>query len=448
MTTPKLRPFFNAATGFSAGTDTPRAYLDRCLAVIEEREPEVMAFVHLDVEAAKAQADRSTARWRQGKPLSPIDGMPVGVKDIIETCDMPTQMGSAIYEGFRSGRDGATAAALREAGAVILGKTVTTEFATSPPGPTRNPWDRRRTPGGSSSGSAAAVGAGMIPFALGTQVIGSILRPASYCGCIGFKPSLGAINRGGSHDALSQSVHGALAASLEDAWIALRAIADRAGGDPGFPGLFGPAAPPAARQPRRLAVLETAGWAVAVPEAKAALDTALRKLSATGIEILRRDRHTRLAEVETELLQAMNLSRAINNWETRWPLNTYHAQNEAKLSRFAVERLAEAEAMTLQDYRGAIAERARIRALHATLVADCDAMIAISAPGPAPLGLQSTGDPSCVVQGSMLAVPALSLPLLQVEGLPLGLQLLGFMDKDAELFATAAWVRDALSAIG
>jgi Asp-tRNA(Asn)/Glu-tRNA(Gln) amidotransferase A subunit family amidase len=445
MGSPKLRPFFGAAADFATGKDTPREYLERCLAVIEEREPEILAFTHLDPPAARAQADRASARWRQGKPLSPIDGMPVGVKDIIETFDMPTQMGSDIYQGWRSGRDGATVAALREAGAVILGKTVTTEFATSPPGPTRNPWDTRRTPGGSSSGSAAAVGAGMIPFALGTQVIGSILRPASYCGCIGFKPSLGAINRGGSHDALSQSVHGALAASLADAWMALREISSRAGGDPGFPGLYGPASPPAPKKPRRLAVLESAGWPVALPAAKAALAAALEKLSAAGVEILRRDLHPGLAAVETALLRAMPLSRAINNWETRWPLNTYHAQHAEKLSRFAVERLAEAEAMSLEDYRAALAERARIRVLHAGLAAECDAMVTISAPGPAPLGLQSTGDPSFVVQGSLLAVPAVSLPLLQVEGMPLGLQLLGFMDQDAALIATASWVSDALA---
>src|SRR4029077_6694911 len=140
---------------------------------------------------------------------------------------------------------------LREAGAVVLGKTVTTEFATAPPGPTRNPWDLRRTPGGSSSGSGAAAGSGMGAAGLGTQVLGSILRPASFCGCVGFKPSLGAINRGRSHDGLSQSVHGAVPRSIEDAWILLREIADRAGGDPGYPGLVGPAAPPPAQKPRR-----------------------------------------------------------------------------------------------------------------------------------------------------------------------------------------------------
>ena len=149
----------------------------------------------------------ATARWRAGKALSPIDGMPLGIKDIIETADMPTEQGSPLFVGWRTGRDAASVAALREAGAVILGKTVTTEFAATEPRGTRNPWDLERTPGGSSSGSAAAVACGMLPAALGTQVVGSILRPASFCGCVGFKPSVGGINRGGSYDELQPELH-------------------------------------------------------------------------------------------------------------------------------------------------------------------------------------------------------------------------------------------------
>ncbi|MGH7033293.1 MAG: amidase family protein, partial [Stellaceae bacterium] len=174
MPKPEPRPFFSALDGFKTGKDTPSAFLERCLATFDEMEPQVLAFVHYGKERARKEAAAATARWREGKPLSPIDGMPVGVKDIIETEDLPTEMGSAFYKGYRSNRDAASVTALREAGAVILGKTVTTEFATQPPGPTRNPWDARRTPGGSSSGSAAAAGSGMVPAGLGTQVLGSI----------------------------------------------------------------------------------------------------------------------------------------------------------------------------------------------------------------------------------------------------------------------------------
>src|ERR1700722_17279416 len=202
---PTRRPFIARTTDFAAKRTTPRVYLELCLAEIEALEPRIGAFVSLNLAGARAAADRSTERWRDDRTLSPIDGMPVGVKDIIETEDMPTEQGSPLFAGYRTGRDAATVGALREAGAVVVGKTVTTEFAASEPRGTRNPWDLDRTPGGSSSGSAAAVGVGMLPSALGTQVIGSILRPSSYCGVVGFKPSVGAINRSGSYDGFSQS---------------------------------------------------------------------------------------------------------------------------------------------------------------------------------------------------------------------------------------------------
>ena len=210
--------------------------------------------------AARAAADRSSERWRAGKPLSPIDGMPVGIKDIIETVDMPTQMGSPLFAGWRSEKDAACVRALRDAGAVILGKTVTTEFAASEPRGTRNPWNIAHTPGGSSSGSAAAVAAGIVSAALGTQVIGSTIRPASFCGCVGFKPSVNALNREGSHDYQSQSCTGILGASLADVWQIAHEIVARVGGDAGTPGLQGPdtlppaqrAAPPRRARNRRL----------------------------------------------------------------------------------------------------------------------------------------------------------------------------------------------------
>ena len=186
--TPQPAPFLNATARFASGDDTPSAFLERCLDAAAAWEPDIGAFVHINLDGARAAADRSSVRWRAGKPLSAIDGMPIGIKDIIETADMPTEMGSPLFVGWRSGRDAASVAALREAGVVILCKTVTTEFAATEPRGTRNPWDPTRTPGGSSSGSAAAVAAGLVSAALGTQVIGSIVRPASFCGCFGFKP--------------------------------------------------------------------------------------------------------------------------------------------------------------------------------------------------------------------------------------------------------------------
>ena len=435
------KPYLAATPRFASGADSPRDFLERCLADLAALEPQVGAFVHLDLDGARVAADQATARWQKGRPLSKVDGMPIGIKDIIETIDMPTEQGSPLFVGCRTERDAASVAALREAGAVIVGKTVTTEFAATEPRGTRNPHDLRRTPGGSSSGSAAAVAAGMLSSALGTQVIGSTIRPASYCGCVGFKVTVGALNRGGSYDGLSQSSTGVLAATLEDAWQVAYEIAVRAGGDPGYPGLFGPDSAPAPRKPRRLAFLETAGWAEASPDAKQAMAHALACCKAGGVEILTRQSNSKVAAVEAAIADARPLSMRINGWESRWPLNTYRARDASKLSRVMLNRLAEAEAMSLDDYRNDLAQRAKVRALYAELAADCDACVGLSAPAAAPVGLESTGNPNCTVHASLLGIPAISLPVLQDEGMPLGLQVTGFINRDAEAFAAAASIK-------
>ena len=434
-----LRSFARARAEFARGVDTPSAFLDRCLDAMAKRENEIGAFVHVNESGAREAAAAATKRWREGKPLSHIDGMPVGIKDIAETIDMPTEMGSPLYKGWRSGRDAASVAALREAGAVIVGKTVTTEFAATKPAATRNPHDLKRTPGGSSSGSAAGVAAGMIAAGLGTQVMGSIVRPASFCGCYGFKPSLGGINRGGSHDGLSQSVHGALAASLEDAWDFCWAIVARVGGDPDWPGIAGPEARPESQRPRTLALIETPGWELATPGAKAALDGAAARLSAAGVAIVDRKSDPLVDMIETELREARALSERANAWESRWPLNTYRAKNAGGLSRFMLDRLDMAERMHIEDYRRTLAERARIRSVYARLADLADAVVTLAATSAAPLGLESTGNPIFAIPGSMLGVPAVSLPVLEDEGLPLGLQLMGFEQQDAALIGIARW---------
>jgi Asp-tRNA(Asn)/Glu-tRNA(Gln) amidotransferase A subunit family amidase len=440
------KPYLAATARFANGADTPRDFLERCLADLAALEPKIGAFVHLKLDSARAAADASGKRWREGRTRSPIDGMPVGIKDIIETADMPTENGSPLFAGYRSERDGASVAALREAGAVIVGKTVTTEFAATEPRGTRNPHDLRRTPGGSSSGSAAAVAAGMLSTALGTQVIGSTIRPASYCGCIGFKASVGALNRGGSYDGLSQSATGVLAATLEDAWQVAYEIGTRAGGDPGYPGLFGPARTPGPRKPRRLAFLETAGWAAASPGAKAAMADALAQIKSAGVEVATSQSDGKVAGLAKAIEGARALSMRINAWESRWPLNTYRERDASKLSQAALDRLAEAEGMNLDVYRKDLAERDQVRARYAELAADCDACISLSAPAAAPMGLGSTGDPNCTVHVSLLGIPAISLPLLQDDGLPLGLQIAGFVNGDAQVFATAAAIKALFSA--
>jgi Asp-tRNA(Asn)/Glu-tRNA(Gln) amidotransferase A subunit family amidase len=432
------KPYLSMMARFADGSASPREFLEGCLADLAALEPKIGAFVHLNIEAARAAADEAGKRWRNGHPLSPIDGMPVGIKDIIETAEFPTENGSPLYLGWRSERDAASVAALREAGAVIVGKTVTTEFAATEPRGTRNPHDLRRTPGGSSSGSAAGVASGMISAGLGTQVIGSTIRPASYCGCVGLKVSVGALNRGGSFDGLSQSVTGVLASTLDDAWQVAFEISSRAGGDPGYPGLFGPARAPQARMPSRVAFLETAGWAAASAGAKAAMADALARLKSASVQVLTRGSNSKVAAVEAAILQARALSMRINAWEWRWPLNTYRNRDASKLSRALLDRLAEAEAMSLDEYRADLAQRDKDRALHAELRGQCEFCISLSAPSAAPMGLESTGDPNCTVHTSYLGIPAVSIPVLKDEGLPLGLQIAGFPNGDADVVAGAA----------
>ncbi len=445
MSLNRRRPYLAATPAFAAGTASPRTFLEDCIAQIETHEGDVQAFVHMNLDAARKAADASAARWKNGKPLSIYDGMPVGVKDIIETEDFPTEMGSPIYKNWESGRDAAVVKALRTAGTVIVGKTVTTEFASSHPNKTRNPHDLTRTPGGSSSGSAAGVGAGFISAGLGTQVVGSILRPAAFCGVFGYKPSLGGINRGGSHDFLSQSCTGTLAASLEDAWVLARDLAWRAGGDPGFPGISGPERLPPAKMPTSLIVLETPGWPIVDAMAKTALEKTCEHLSAKGIKILSRHTTPHVELVEKLLERSMPLTRLINAFESRWPYNVYHDKAAHLLSESAADRVVEAFELTLDDYRAALMERESIRATFNTLSGIADACITLSSSGAPPVGFETTGDPIFVVAGSMLGVPAVTLPVLESEGLPLGLQMLGFLNQDATLIAHASALLDQMT---
>jgi Asp-tRNA(Asn)/Glu-tRNA(Gln) amidotransferase A subunit family amidase len=400
--TPQRRPYVSRTASFASGADSPLVVLEECLAEIARREPEVGAFTVLDRDAARKAAEASAARWQAGTPLSAIDGMPVGVKDMIDTASMVTGMGSPLFDGYRPRFDSASVQGLLESGAVLLGKTVTTEFASSHPRGTRNPWDLSRTPGGSSSGSAAAVGSGMLCGGLGTQVVGSILRPSGYCGAYGFKPSVGGVNRGGSLDYLSQSVTGTIAASLADAWAMARAITERVGGDPGYPGVIGPLTLPEARRPVRLALLRTAGWPILAPAARAALDAALDRLRGQGVQILTADDCPELAAVEVATAKAREHTLAINAWEWRWPLGSFIARDASVLSPSALDRHERSNRMTQKDYAAVIAQRAAAREAYAALADRADAVVSVTAPGAAPVGLETTGDPIFVVPGRFL----------------------------------------------
>ena len=318
---------------------------------------------------------------------------------------------------------------------------MTTEFAATHPGNTRNPWDLERTPGGSSSGSAASVAAGMVSGALGSQVIGSTIRPASYCGIYGYKPSAGGINRGGSFDGFSQSSTGILAASLAETWSITREITSRAGGDAGHVGVMGPMDLPAARKPSKVAMLQTAGWAKATDQAKAEWQRAVDVMKAAGIDVADRNNDSAVAGIEDAIADAIKLSMDINAWEGRWPLNTYNRDMDpAGLSESAHGRLKQAVTMSQEMFVDLLAERERVRAVYAGLKGTFDATITLSAPGAAPKGLEWTGDPLFTVHTSLISMPTLSLPVLEDDGLPLGLQVVGFLDEDADLFAVAGGV--------
>ncbi len=449
----KALTFHDATPRFREGADTPRAYLERCLETIAAREPVVKAFVVLNEANARAAADASSARWKAGAPLSAVDGMPVAIKDLLETKDMPTEMGCEAYRGNNTQRDNAAVWALRQAGAVILGKTVTAELGGTQPGPTTNPFDAARTPGGSSSGTAAAIAARMAPAGLGTQVGGSIIRPAAYCGNIALKPTQGAINRG-ERQATSSSTTGVHARCIEDMWQVAIEIARRAGGDPGRPGLFGPATPPAAVKPQRLIVLESAGWADLDSASRTAFETLLEQLRSAGITLLRRKDHAWIEALEQSIHQAGDISNAITAWENRWYQSALVELHPHGVSARLKATLKKAEAMTPDDYRALLLQRASAQQCHAMLAPLADAIIMLSCPGPAPLwpgdvpgqplAPRPTGDSVFNTPSSMLFAPAVTMPLLGVGGMPVGVQLMGQQHDDARITALARWILDSV----
>ncbi len=441
-----LRTFHDVVPAFRDGKDNPRAYLERCLETIAAREEGVKAFVVLNAEGARAAADASTKRYRAGQPLSPIDGMPIGIKDLYETHDMPTQMGSPLFKGYQTKRDCASVYALREGGAVMIGKTVTTELGFYNPGPTRNPYDLSRTPGGSSSGSAAAVGAGMVPAAIGSQVVGSLIRPSSYCGNYGFKPSFGALNRGGGGTGLSQAVIGTHGGCLEDAWAVAHQIAAVSGGDPGHPGLFGDERLAQPVKPPRLIMVETAGWRQCSDAIRQKLRDTVARLQRNGVEIVAAADDRRVAEFEAAILDAKDVTHVLCGYELRWPLKLYRERGPDALSATMLKLLAEWEKTTTEEYRAALARRVEMRQKHAALETIAPALMTLAAHDVAPIGMD-TGDPIYAVPSSILGAPALSLPLLADEGMPLGLQLIGYPHGDARLFAIAGGVTEALRTV-
>jgi len=451
-----LLTYHDRTAGFASGTDSPSAYLDACLAAIAAREPDVQAWVVLDAEAAKRAAAESTQRWRTGTQLSPIDGMPIGVKDLMDTKDMPTQMGCEAYRGHQPEHDAPMVAALREAGAVILGKTVTTELGGSHPGPTHNPFDPSRSPGGSSSGSAAAVGAGMIPAATGSQVGGSIIRPASYCGNVALKPSQGAISRG-SRLAYSNATYGILAGSVEDTWLVSIEIARRIGGDPGCYALVGPAEVPPPMRPRTVAVMETAGWASLPAPARSAFENVTAQLADHGVTVLRRYDHPLIEAFETLILRASEVLGRLTAWEARAGHLELIARAPDKVSARTKGGVARSSTMTVEDYRRALRLRDEMQQAYARLAPIVDGLVAPSSLGPAPAWVHNelddteppmpTGDIVFNAPSSLLGAPSVTLPLTAVAGMPMGVQFMAQRNRDAYAVSAARWMASAVKPV-
>ena len=426
-----------------AGTISSEALVSACLRQIAAREEVVRAFTFLDPEHALGAARAADAERLEGGPIGPLHGVPVGIKDIIDTADMPTERGSVLCAGRMPNADASVVTRLRAAGAIILGKTVTTEFAVFGPGKTRNPHAPERTPGGSSSGSAAAVAADMLPIALGSQTNGSTIRPAAFCGVLGYKPTRGLISRQGML-ALSPALDhvGCYARSLEDLALLGEVLS---GFDPRDPATLRGARLPLLETlaaepplPPRFAFVKTPHWQHAHASTHAAWSGLCQRLGAQLEEL----------ELFPSALEAWSWHQTIMEAEMALQLEREWRTGAAQLSPVLRQQIERGRQHSAYDYQYALS---RIEPLYATFAElfeqSYDAILTPAAPGPAPLGLESTGDPAFCTLWTLCGMPALSLPLLETpEGLPLGVQIVGPRLGDAKLLRTARWLATVMAA--
>jgi Asp-tRNA(Asn)/Glu-tRNA(Gln) amidotransferase A subunit family amidase len=414
---------------------------EACLARIAEVDPEIEAWTFLDFEHARAQARELDEARANGRPLGPLHGIPVGVKDIFDTNDMPTEDGTVLHAGRQPMHDCTVVSLLRQAGAVIMGKTVTTELALFAPGKTHNPNDPKRTPGGSSSGSSAAVASGMVPLALGTQTNGSIIRPASFCGVVGYKPTHGMISRRGVLQLSRTLDHvGVFARSVADAAMLAELLMtyDSADAD------MRPQARPQLSQmvaeepplPPKLAFAKTPVWAKAEPDTKEGFAELVETLGDSVVEV----------ELPSIFQNAVDLHHTIQDAEVAVNFAPEYENGRDKLSARLREIIEHGQQVTATDYIRALA---RIPLLNITLdeIFDrYDAILTPAAPGEAPLGLETTGNPIFCTAWTLLGTPAISLPLLHgSNGMPIGAQLVGRRGNDGRLLRTAQWLSERIA---
>ena len=421
MSDPSALTATQARARITAGTLTPIALMEACLARVTVQEAALHAFAHLDPEAALAGAAQATD--------GALGGLPIGVKDVLDTADMPSAYGSPIWSGHRPRADAAAVAWARAAGAVVMGKTVTTEFATRRPGPTANPANPAHTPGGSSSGSAAGVAAGYFPLAFATQTAGSILRPAAFCGVVGYKPSFGLIPRLGMK-VMSESLDtiGVIARTVADCALFAGAVAQVDLGQPDrHPG----------RAPR-IGLCKSPAWSHAAPETRALLEHAGQRMARAGAVV-----------VDFELPEAFNalmdVQPLVMNAESVRSMGWEWTQARAQISEGLQERLGWGLA---QGGAALAAAQAQMRVLQdgfAAVLDGCDILLTPSAPGEAPAGLEWTGDPVFNSIWTALHVPCVTVPAgAGPNGLPLGMQIVGARGADASTLAWAQWVAAAL----
>jgi Asp-tRNA(Asn)/Glu-tRNA(Gln) amidotransferase A subunit family amidase len=425
-----------AAEAIRDATISSEELVASCLGRIESLEDSVRAWAHLDPDHALFQAHEADRRRRAGAPLGPLHGLPVGVKDIFDTHDMPTEDGTVLHQGRTPGADATAVARLRAAGAVILGKTVTAELAVLSPGKTRNPHDPERTPGGSSSGSAAAVAAGMVPLAIGTQTNGSMIRPAAFCGIHGYKPSHGLISR---HRVLRASRRldqiGVFARSVEDAALGAEPLMGFDERDPDTR----PRAQPAltatvAREPPvppRLAFVRSPVWEQAAGDTRAGLAELCEHLGT----------HVEEIGLPAEFDGAVGWHRTIMEVDLAVSFEREYERGRDRLSAVLVEILERGQRYPAVDYQRAVEQIPLLRGMLEQILQRYDAILTPAVIGEAPVGLESTGNPVFCTLWTLCGMPAITLPLLQgANGLPIGVQLVAGRYDDARLLRTARWL--------
>lgn len=409
---------------------------EACIARTEASEDDIRAWAWFDAGFARQQAKALDAHRRTGHPVGPLHGLPVGVKDVIDTARIPTENGCPVDAGRVPSRDAWLVQRLRASGALVFGKTVSTELAFMHPSRTRNPRNLAHTPGGSSAGSAAAVAAGHVPLAIGTQTGGSVIRPAAFCGTVGFKPSFGRIPRTG---VLTQSPSldtiGVFARDVLGAALLAEALY---GADPGDPATA-PSAPPrlleiaraAPPVPPFFAFLRPPGWEEAHAETRAALEEIAGRLGGRCFEVPLPAIFNDAPEMH-RIVQTAELSRCFYGYERR---------GRGRLSEETLEAIDRGKRILARDYISALDRRPVYNAALEEILSRCDAILAPSAPGPAPHGFATTGDAVFNGLWTLCGTPAVTLPVFEASnGLPMGLQLIGRRDDDARLLRTANWL--------